>query len=118
MASSSRRTTPPHWVRTWLGSSGHPISRSPWGGRRAPRPSASIRPTGTWIASRTSTRRPPRATVRPATHDVAVKRLRVAMIGARGVPATFGGVEHHVEELGSRLAQRGHEVVVYSRRGY
>jgi glycosyltransferase involved in cell wall biosynthesis len=40
------------------------------------------------------------------------------MIGARGVPATFGGVEHHVEELGSRLAQRGHEVVVYSRRGY
>jgi glycosyltransferase involved in cell wall biosynthesis len=47
-----------------------------------------------------------------------VKRLRVAMIGGRGVPATFGGVEHHIEELGSGLVRRGHEVVVYSRRGY
>ena len=40
------------------------------------------------------------------------------MIGQRGVPATFGGVEHHVEELGSRLAARGHEVIVYSRTNY
>jgi glycosyltransferase involved in cell wall biosynthesis len=40
------------------------------------------------------------------------------MIGTRGVPATFGGVEHHVEEIGSRLVQRGHDVVVYSRRNY
>lgn len=44
--------------------------------------------------------------------------LRVAMIGQRGVPASFGGVEHHVEELGSRLAERGHEVTVYTRRNY
>jgi glycosyltransferase involved in cell wall biosynthesis len=40
------------------------------------------------------------------------------MIGQRGVPATFGGIEHHVEELGSRLAERGHEVIVYSRTNY
>jgi glycosyltransferase involved in cell wall biosynthesis len=40
------------------------------------------------------------------------------MIGQRGVPATFGGVEHHVEELGSRLAQRGHRVTVYCRPNY
>jgi glycosyltransferase involved in cell wall biosynthesis len=40
------------------------------------------------------------------------------MIGQRGVPATFGGVEHHVEELGSRLAARGHEVIVYARTNY
>jgi glycosyltransferase involved in cell wall biosynthesis len=40
------------------------------------------------------------------------------MIGQRGVPATFGGVEHHVEELGSRLAARGHEVIVYARSNY
>ena len=44
--------------------------------------------------------------------------LRIAMIGQRGVPATFGGVEHHVEELGARLAARGHEVTVYCRNGY
>jgi glycosyltransferase involved in cell wall biosynthesis len=40
------------------------------------------------------------------------------MIGQRGIPATFGGVEHHVEELGARLAERGHEVTVYTRTNY
>lgn len=44
--------------------------------------------------------------------------LRIAMIGQRGVPATFGGVEHHVEELGARLADRGHEVLVFCRPNY
>lgn len=47
-----------------------------------------------------------------------MRPLRIAMIGQRGVPATFGGIEHHVEELGSRLAARGHEVVVYCRTNY
>jgi glycosyltransferase involved in cell wall biosynthesis len=49
---------------------------------------------------------------------VSERPLRVAMIGQRGVPATFGGVERHVEELGSRLAARGHEVIVYARTNY
>lgn len=44
--------------------------------------------------------------------------MKIAMIGARGVPATFGGIEHHVEEVGSRLAARGHEVIVYARTNY
>ena len=44
--------------------------------------------------------------------------LRIAMIGQKGLPATYGGVEHHVEELGARLAARGHDVTVYCRRNY
>ena len=40
------------------------------------------------------------------------------MIGPRGVPATFGGIERHVEELGARLVERGHEVTVYGRSNY
>jgi glycosyltransferase involved in cell wall biosynthesis len=44
--------------------------------------------------------------------------MRIAMIGSRGVPATFGGIEHHVEEVGARLADRGHDVVVYARTNY
>ncbi|MGL5931139.1 MAG: glycosyltransferase family 4 protein, partial [Dermatophilaceae bacterium] len=45
--------------------------------------------------------------------------LRVAMIGQKGVPATYGGVEHHVEQLGRLLAERhGVEVTVYCRRSY
>ncbi len=44
--------------------------------------------------------------------------IRIAMIGQRGVPATFGGIEHHVEQLGARLAARGHEVTVFCRTNY
>lgn len=42
--------------------------------------------------------------------------LRIAMIGTRGVPAAYGGFETAIEEIGARLADRGHEVVVYCRR--
>lgn len=44
--------------------------------------------------------------------------LKIAMLGTRGVPASFGGIEHHVEEIGSRLVARGHEVTVYSQSKY
>jgi glycosyltransferase involved in cell wall biosynthesis len=42
--------------------------------------------------------------------------MRIALVGTRGVPARYGGFETCVEEVGSRLAERGHEVVVYCRR--
>jgi glycosyltransferase involved in cell wall biosynthesis len=42
-------------------------------------------------------------------------RLRVALVGTRGVPARYGGFETCVEEVGQRLAERGHSVVVYCR---
>jgi glycosyltransferase involved in cell wall biosynthesis len=44
--------------------------------------------------------------------------LRVAMIGLRGIPATYGGVERAVEELAAHLAERGHDVTVYARTAY
>ena len=37
------------------------------------------------------------------------------MMGTRGVPALYGGFETAVEEIGSRLAERGYEVTVYCR---
>lgn len=40
------------------------------------------------------------------------------MIGQRGLPATYGGIERHVEEVGRRLCERGHHVTVYCRRHY
>lgn len=43
--------------------------------------------------------------------------LRIGMIGTRGVPAAYGGFETAIEEIGSRLAERGHDVVVHCRRG-
>ena len=41
--------------------------------------------------------------------------LRVAMVGTRGVPAHYGGFETAIEEIGSRLAERGVDVTVYCR---
>ena len=41
--------------------------------------------------------------------------MRIAMVGTRGVPATYGGFETAVEEIGSRLADQGHAVDVYCR---
>jgi glycosyltransferase involved in cell wall biosynthesis len=43
--------------------------------------------------------------------------MKVAMLGTRGVPANYSGFETCVEQVGKRLAARGHEVVVYCRRG-
>ncbi|MDQ1662760.1 MAG: hypothetical protein QOJ68_2740, partial [Blastococcus sp.] len=39
----------------------------------------------------------------------------IAMVGTRGVPARYGGFETAVEEVGRRLAEAGHRVVVYCR---
>lgn len=44
--------------------------------------------------------------------------MRIVFIGQKGVPARHGGVERHVEELGSRLVGLGHEVVVFTRPNY
>ncbi|HEC78823.1 MAG TPA: glycosyltransferase [candidate division WOR-3 bacterium] len=44
--------------------------------------------------------------------------MKIVFVGQKGVPAKFGGIERHVEELGWRLAERGHSVIVYSRRHY
>jgi glycosyltransferase involved in cell wall biosynthesis len=43
--------------------------------------------------------------------------MRIALLGTRGVPARYGGFETAVEEVGRRLADRGHRVVVYCRTG-
>ena len=41
--------------------------------------------------------------------------MRIAMLGTRGIPASYSGFETCVEQLGQRLAERGHEVTVYCR---
>ena len=41
--------------------------------------------------------------------------MRIAILGTRGVPASYGGFETFAEELGARLVQRGHSVTAYCR---
>lgn len=44
--------------------------------------------------------------------------MRIAFIGQKGIPATYGGVEDFTEEVAVRLAERGHQVTVYCRPYY
>ena len=41
--------------------------------------------------------------------------MKIAILGTRGIPASYGGFETFAEELSARLAARGHSVVVYGR---
>ncbi len=42
-------------------------------------------------------------------------RLRIAILGTRGVPARYGGFETFAAELSTRLVSRGHDLSVYCR---
>jgi glycosyltransferase involved in cell wall biosynthesis len=44
--------------------------------------------------------------------------MRIAILGTRGVPASYGGFETFAEHLSTRLVSRGHEVTVYCRAHY
>ena len=44
--------------------------------------------------------------------------LSIAMVGLRGIPASYGGVERAVEELSAGLVARGHRVTVFARNAY
>ena len=43
--------------------------------------------------------------------------MRIAILGTRGVPGSYGGFETFAEELGARLVERGHHLTVYCREG-
>lgn len=44
--------------------------------------------------------------------------MKISMIGQKGMPARFGGVERHVHDLAVRLATKGFAVRAYSRAWY
>jgi glycosyltransferase involved in cell wall biosynthesis len=44
--------------------------------------------------------------------------MRIAILGTRGIPASYGGFETFAEHLSTRLVARGHKVTVYCRAHY
>ena len=44
--------------------------------------------------------------------------MKIAMLGSKGIPALFGGIERHVEEISVRLAKKGHSVTVFGRKSF
>ena len=51
-----------------------------------------------------------------ATRSEPSPQIKIAFIGGRGVASKYSGIETYYEEVGSRLAQMGHEMTVYCRR--
>lgn len=47
-----------------------------------------------------------------------MRRLRIALLGSRGVPARYGGFETLYAELAPRLIARGFDVTIYARAHY
>lgn len=41
--------------------------------------------------------------------------MKIAVLGTRGIPASYSGFETAVERAGERLAQKGYDIVVYCR---
>jgi glycosyltransferase involved in cell wall biosynthesis len=44
------------------------------------------------------------------------RKLRIAILGGRGIPSTYSGTETFFIELAPRLVERGHDVIVYCRK--
>ncbi len=44
--------------------------------------------------------------------------MKIAVIGAKGIPANQGGIEHHCEEIYSRIVKQGHSVHLFARSSY
>jgi len=44
--------------------------------------------------------------------------MKIAVIGAKGLPARQGGIEHHCQELYSRMVKQGHSVDLFARSSY
>ena len=44
--------------------------------------------------------------------------MKIALIGQKGIPMKFGGIEKHVERLAVGLTKKGHDVFVYTRPWY
>ena len=57
----------------------------------------------------------PRRLGEAAWAAIAEGRVKIALVGTRGIPAAYSGFETAVENLAEQFSARGHEVVVYCR---
>jgi glycosyltransferase involved in cell wall biosynthesis len=61
--------------------------------------------------------RSPEADAREHSLTSADRPMRIAVVGGRGIPSTYSGVETIVENLFAHFAAAGHDVTVYCRPG-
>jgi glycosyltransferase involved in cell wall biosynthesis len=94
------------------------VAHNLWASRGS-RPSLQIltdglAPTGLHLAPPGATSFASKGVRRPALCRTG-NALHFAMVGTRGVPASYGGFETAVEEISLRLVDRGHRVTVFCR---
>lgn len=65
-----------------------------------------------YISYTAKTWKAPRKWAQPAIY------MKIIMIGQKGIPAAYGGIERHVEELSLELTKLGHDVLVYARKWF
>ena len=46
------------------------------------------------------------------------EKIKIAMLGHKRIPSREGGVEIVVGELATRMAQKGHDVTCFNRKGH
>lgn len=54
----------------------------------------------------------------PEVYSTERKLVKIAVIGSKGLPPKQGGIEHHCAELYPRIADQGHEIVLFARSSY
>jgi glycosyltransferase involved in cell wall biosynthesis len=54
---------------------------------------------------------------RESPRDRHARPMRIAVVGGRGIPSTYSGVETIVENLFAYFAEQGHRITVYCRAG-
>ena len=47
-----------------------------------------------------------------------MRKMKIAFIGTKGIPAKWGGIEKYIEEVSIRLAAMGHELTVFGSKWY
>src|SRR6266849_10907230 len=55
-------------------------------------------------------------TEQTAKNPIYGRKLHLAIFGGRGIPSTYSGTEAFFIEIAPRLAERGHQVIVYCRK--
>lgn len=50
--------------------------------------------------------------------EVKQPKLKIAVLGMRGIPDVMGGVETHCNALYPRIVAKGHQVTLFARKGY
>src|SRR5271167_3904872 len=46
------------------------------------------------------------------------RKMKIAIVGTRGIPNRYGGFERFAEQISSRFADRGQQISVYCRRAF